>query len=53
MLRGPKQILHAPGSRDPTETETESCLSASCGGTGQQWTTAEAGDLGAADLGVA
>ena len=28
-------------SRDPTEAETELCLSISCGGTGQQWTAAE------------
>ena len=34
----------------PTETETELCLSVSCGGSGQQWTVAEAGALGAADL---
>ena len=43
----------APGPRDPTETETELCLSISCGGAGQQWTAAGAGALGAADLGVA
>ena len=53
MLRGLKQTLCAPGPRDPTETETELCLSVSCGGTGQQWTAAGAGALGAADLGVA
>ena len=37
----------------PTETETELCLSVSCRGTGQQWTVAGAGALGAAALGVA
>ena len=31
-------------------TETELCLSVSHGGTGQQWTAAEAGALGTADL---
>ena len=50
MLRGLKQT---PGPRDSTETETELCLSVSCRGPGQQWTAAEAGALGAADLGVA
>ena len=30
----------------------ELCLSVSCGGTGQQWTAAGAGALGAVDLGV-
>ena len=47
MLRGLKQTLGTPGPRDPTETETELCLSMSCGGMGQQWTTTEAGALGA------
>ena len=37
----------------PTETETELCLSVSCGGTGQPWTAAGAGALGAVDLGMA
>ena len=36
-----------------TETEPELCLSVSCGGTGQQWPTTGAGDLGAADLSMA
>ena len=40
-------------TRDPTETETERCLSVSCGGTGQQWPAAGAGALGASDLGMA
>ena len=53
MLRGLKQTLYAPGPRDSTETEPELCLSVSCGGTGQQWTVAGAGALGAADLGMA
>ena len=46
------QTLCAPGPRDPTETETELCLSVSCGGTGQQWPAPGAGALGAADLGM-
>ena len=50
MLRGLKQTLCTPGPRDPTKTETELCLRVSCGGTGQQWTAAWAGTLGAADL---
>ena len=53
MLRGLKQTLCAPGPIDPTETETELFLDVSCGGSGQQWTAAGAGALGAADLGVA
>ena len=52
MLRGLKQTLCTPGPRVPTETETELCLSISCGGTGQQWTATETGALGAADLGT-
>ena len=51
MLRGLKQTLCIPGPRDPTETESELCLSISCGGTGQQWVATGAGALGAADLG--
>ena len=39
-----------PGPRDPTETETELCLSVSCGGMDQQWTVTGAGALGEADL---
>ena len=53
MLRGLKQTLCAPGPRDPTETETKLCLSVSYRGMGEQWTTAGAGTLGAADLGMA
>ena len=53
MLRGRKQTLYAPGPGDPAETETELCLSVSCGGPGQQWSAEGAGALGAADLGVA
>ena len=52
-FRGLKQTLCAPGHRDPTETETELCLSISCGGMGQQWPAARAGALGEADLGMA
>ena len=37
----------------PTETETELYLRVSCEGTGQQWTAAGVGVLGAADLGMA
>ena len=46
-------LLFLTKSRDPTVTETKLCMSISCGGTGQQWTAAGAGALGAADLGVA
>ena len=53
MVRGFKQTLCTPGPRDPTETETELCLSVSCGGTGQQWPVVGAGALGAVDLGMA
>ena len=53
MLRGLKQTLVAPGPREPTETETELCLSISCGGMGQQWTVSGTGALAAADLGMA
>ena len=53
MLRGLKQTLCAPEPRNTTETETEQCLSVSCGGKGQQWTIAGAGALGEADLGMA
>ena len=48
-----KQTLCAPGPKDPTETETEQSLSVSCADTCQQWTAAEAGALGASDLGRA
>ena len=37
----------------PTETEPELCLSVSCRGIGQQWTTTWVGALGSVDLGVA
>ena len=53
MLRGLKQIFCAPEPRDPTETETELCLSVYCRSTGKQWTAAGAGVLGAADLDIA
>ena len=39
--------------KDPTETETELCLSVSCGDMGQQWTATGAGALGAVDVGMA
>ena len=51
--RGLKQTLCAPGLKDPTETKRELCLSVSCRRTGQQWTDAGAGALGAVDLGMA
>ena len=38
---------------NPTETETDLCLSVSCGGMGQQWAAAGAESLGAVDLGMA
>ena len=50
--RAQTSFVHT-GPRDPTETETELCLSVSCGGLGQQWTAAGTGALGAADLGMA
>ena len=53
LYRGLRHTLCAPGPRDPTETETELCLSVSCGGMGQQWTAAGARDLGVVDLGMA
>ena len=36
----------------PSESETELCLSVSCGGAGQQWSAVGTGALGAADLGM-
>ena len=45
--------LCAPGSRDPTDIETEVCLSVSCEDMGRQWSTAGIGALGAADLPMA
>ena len=50
---GLKQTLCTPGPRDPTETETELCLSISCGGMGQQWIATGTGALGAADSDIA
>ena len=38
--------MYTLGSRDPTEPETDLCLSVSYGGTGQQWSTAGTGTLG-------
>ena len=52
MLRGLKQSLCASGPRTLTESETELCLSVSCGGAGQQWSAVGTGALGAADLGM-
>ena len=48
-----KQAVCTPGPGGPTETETDPCVSVSCGGAGQQWPAAGPGALGAADLGVA
>ena len=53
MLRALKQTLWAPGPRGPTETETELCLSVSCGDVGHWWTVARAGALGATEMGMA
>ena len=53
MCRGLKQTLCIPGPRDPTETETELCLSVPCGDTGWQWSATGTGALGATDLGMA
>ena len=53
VTRGFRQTLCTPGPRDPTETETELCLSVSCGGTGQQWTATGVGALGTADRDMA
>ena len=52
-LRGLRQTLCTPGLRDPTETETKLCLSISCGGVGQQWTSTGTGALGVTDLDIA
>jgi len=53
ISEGSNKPCAQPEPRDPTETETELCLSISCGGTGQRWTATGAGALGAADLGMA
>ena len=53
LYRGLRHTLCVPGPRDPTETETELCLSVSCRGTGQHWTAAEVGALDAVDLDMA
>ena len=52
MLRGLKKTLCTPGPIDPTETEPELCPSVSCRGTGQQWTAAGAGALGAEEVAI-
>ena len=43
--------LECTRTQRPTETEPEQCWSISCGGVGQQGPAAEAGALGAVDLG--
>ena len=53
MLRGLKHTWCTPGPKNPTETETELCLSVCCGDMGQQRPAAEAEPLGVGDLGVA
>ena len=45
--------LCTPGPRGPTATETELCLSVSCGDTGWQWSAAQTGALGATGLEMA
>ena len=40
-------------TQDPTDTETELCLSVCCGGTGRWWSVTGTEVLGAADLGMA
>ena len=50
--RAQMNLVHTR-TQSPTETETELCLSISCGGIGQQWTAAGAGALGAVDLALA
>ena len=52
MLRGLKQNLCTSGPKEPTESETELCLSVSCACTSQQWTATGTGALGAADMGM-
>ena len=51
-LGGHKQNLVHTRTQRSIETETELCLSVSCRGTGQQWPSAGAGALGAANLGM-
>ena len=46
MLRVLKQTFSTQGNTDSKETETELCLSVSCGGTGQQWSAAGTGAPG-------
>ena len=50
--RAQTNLVHT-GPRDPSETESELCLSVSSGGMGQKWTAAGAAALGAVDLGIA
>ena len=44
--RAQKKTLCTPGPRDRRETETELCLSVSCGDTGQRWSAAGALGVG-------
>ena len=53
LLEGTNKTVCAPGPRDSRETEPELCLSVSCKGMGDQWTTAGAEVLGAVYLGMA
>ena len=48
--RAQTNLMHTRTQRPHRDLEL--CLSVSCGGTGQQWTDAEAGALGAVDLGM-
>ena len=50
---GSNKAFYAPRPRDPTEAETELCLSISCGSIGQQWVTTGKEALDAEDLGMA
>ena len=43
--RAQTNLLHTR-TQTPPQTETELCLSISCGGMGQQWSVAETGALG-------
>ena len=44
--QGAQTNLVRARTRDPTETQTELCVSFSCGGVGQQWTAAGTAALG-------
>ena len=52
MLKGLKYTLCTTGPRDPTETETELCVSVSCGGMGKQWPVTGAGGTECSSVGM-